>query len=259
MSAFDWLSAEIGDKTEQNGVSEHTEHTRQNMQNGKCAHTNTPQTRMDKGFQNREHTEHTEHTDFQSPRENTEKQGDSIPTDDTAAVIIQPPPRATIPADLLTRVNLICRLESWVEVDRLEWIDILQRQIDNDKTPPAELVATLDAHLDRWHRNTSSDDREVIEERAAIMEYDGGLPRAEAERLACIVNECTGCMFWKGAQSVPAGRYTALSAAGVDVKPKSNIVGMCARYNKPWRVSNIASDPDYQRWHFIGQCGRKAA
>jgi len=105
---------------------------------------------------------------------------------------------------------------------------------------------------------TDSDDREVIEERVAIMEYDGGLSRDEAEHRASVANECTGCMFWKGAQSVATGRYTALSAAGVDAKPKSHTIGMCARYNKPWRVSNIASDPDYQRWHFIGQCGRKA-
>ena len=73
------------------------------------------------------------------------------------------------------------------------------------------------------------------------------------------VNDCMSCRHWKGAQSVPASRYTALSAARVDVKPRSNTVGMCARYNKPWRVSNIASDPDYQRWHYIGHCGREAA
>ena len=73
------------------------------------------------------------------------------------------------------------------------------------------------------------------------------------------VNDCMSCRHWKGAQSVPASRYTALSAARVDVKPRSNTVGMCARYNKPWRVSNIASDPDYQRWQYIGHCGREAA
>jgi hypothetical protein len=30
----------------------------------------------------------------------------------------------------------------------------------------------------------TTEEREAYEERAAIMEYDGGLPRAEAERLA---------------------------------------------------------------------------
>jgi hypothetical protein len=35
-----------------------------------------------------------------------------------------------------------------------------------------------------WPARTTADDREQLEERAAIMEYDGKLPRAEAERRA---------------------------------------------------------------------------
>lgn len=59
--------------------------------------------------------------------------------------------KQTIPVELLERVNLIFRLESWIEADRLEWIGILQRQIERDNVPVSELITTLDAHLDRWH------------------------------------------------------------------------------------------------------------
>lgn len=34
------------------------------------------------------------------------------------------------------------------------------------------------------HKHMNEIDREAFEERAAIMEFDGGMPRAEAERLA---------------------------------------------------------------------------
>jgi hypothetical protein len=37
-----------------------------------------------------------------------------------------------------------------------------------------------------WPARTTADDREQLEERAAIMEYDGKLPRAEAERRALV-------------------------------------------------------------------------
>lgn len=33
-------------------------------------------------------------------------------------------------------------------------------------------------------------DKEAFDERAAIMEFDGGLPRADAERAACLCIEC---------------------------------------------------------------------
>ncbi|HJV07268.1 MAG TPA: hypothetical protein VJ642_08240 [Chromobacteriaceae bacterium] len=60
-------------------------------------------------------------------------------------------PAPALPADLLERANLICRLEQWPEADRLEWLDILRRQIDRDRVPVHELVATLDAHLAVHH------------------------------------------------------------------------------------------------------------
>ena len=57
----------------------------------------------------------------------------------------------TLPTDLLERANLICQLEQWPEADRLEWLDILRRQIDRDRVPVHELVACLDAHLAVHH------------------------------------------------------------------------------------------------------------
>lgn len=48
---------------------------------------------------------------------------------------------------------------------------------DNYLQPLDPLVARAVAQLDEA-------DREAFEERAAIMEYDGGLPRREAERRA---------------------------------------------------------------------------
>ncbi|TCW29529.1 hypothetical protein [Gulbenkiania mobilis] len=60
-------------------------------------------------------------------------------------------PAPSLPADLLARANLICQLEQWPEADRLEWLDILRRQIDRDGVPVPELVACLDAHLAVHH------------------------------------------------------------------------------------------------------------
>jgi hypothetical protein len=45
----------------------------------------------------------------------------------------------------------------------------------------AEIVSILEA----------ANDRDLFEERAAIIEYDGNLPRAEAERLARMLDEHT--------------------------------------------------------------------
>jgi hypothetical protein len=43
------------------------------------------------------------------------------------------------------------------------------------------------------HKTAILEILELFEERAAIMEYDGGLPRAEAERLAwaCVLREAS--------------------------------------------------------------------
>lgn len=51
---------------------------------------------------------------------------------------------------------------------------------DNYLEPLDPLVARAVALLDEA-------DREAFEERAAIMEYDGGLPRREAERRALVL------------------------------------------------------------------------
>lgn len=173
----------------------------------------------------------------------------------TALATGQPSPAPALPADLVERVDLICQLERWPDTDREELLGMLRRQIERDGVPARELVAMLDAHLARWHGHDDTHNAEAFEERAAIMEHDGGLPRAEAEQLAGQVNDCMACRHWQGVQTYADLRFKALSAAGVDIKPKSMIMGTCARRNRPWRDSNIPADPAYFRWHFIGQCG----
>lgn len=177
----------------------------------------------------------------------------------TALAIGQPTPAPALPADLLERVNLICQMERWPDGDKQELCDMLHRQIERDGVPVRELVALLDAHLARHHGtiDDTSDDGEAIEERAAIMEHDGGLPRGEAEQLAGQVNDCMTCRHWLGVQTFAEPRFRALAAAGVEARPKSMVMGTCRLRNRPWRCSNIAGSPDYFRWHFIGQCGRQ--
>ena len=56
--------------------------------------------------------------------------------------------------------------------------------------PPGTLTPALRAAL-REHKTAVLDLLEAFEERAALIEYDGGLPRVEAERLAwaCLLGE----------------------------------------------------------------------
>ncbi|AUH49696.1 hypothetical protein CXB49_02035 [Chromobacterium sp. ATCC 53434] len=130
---------------------------------------------------------------------------------------------------------------------------MLSAQIARDGVPAAELAAALDAHLARHHGGL--DDREAIEERAAIIEYDGGLPRAEAERRAGRVNDCIGCRHWRGETTVPDARQRAAQMVGLRTPHRGNAtVGLCGARYRPWRVSNLAGTADYTRWHFIGQC-----
>lgn len=207
------------------------------------------------GFQDFVPTVPTVPTEKQSPRkseENTPKPGNPF----TAVATAQPTPAPALPADLLERVNLICRLEQWPAADRAEWLGILRRQVEQDGTPVCELVACLDAHLAKHYAGVAGgDDREAIEERAAIMEYDGGLPRAEAERLASQVNDCMTCCYWQGVQPYPNPRHKVLSGSGPGHEPRSLLMGACARHQRPWRVSNVPGDANYSRWHLVGQCG----
>lgn len=209
------------------------------------------------GFQDFVPTVPTVPTEKQSPRkseENTPKPGNPF----TAMATGQPTP--DLPADLLGQVNLICRLEQWPAADCVEWLGILRRQVEQDGTPVRGLVAGLDAHLAKHHAGmVGNDDREAIEERAAIMEYDGGLLRAEAERLASQVNDCMSCRYWQGVQSYPSQRHKALRGSGPSHEPRSLLMGACAKHQRPWRVSNVPGDANYSRWHLIGQCGYSKA
>ncbi len=192
-------------------------------------------------------------TEKQSPRnseENTPKPGNPF----TAVATGQLPP--ALPADLLERANL----EQWPAADRVEWLGILRRQLEQDGTPVRGLVACLDTHLAKHHAGmVGNDDREAIEERAAIMECDGGLLRAEAERLASQVNDCMTCRYWQGVQSYPSPRHKALRGSGPSHEPRSLLMGACAKHQRPWQVSNVPGDANYSRWHLVGQCGYSKA
>lgn len=67
---------------------------------------------------------------------------------------------------------------------------LLRRWLAQDgETDPARIAATIDqcqrdANARRRALEMAEDELEAFEERAAIMEFDGGLTRAEAERLA---------------------------------------------------------------------------
>ncbi|WP_157222120.1 hypothetical protein [Chromobacterium haemolyticum] len=157
-----------------------------------------------------------------------------------------------LPDDLRRRVAQICQLERWDAATRIAWQHTLRRQLDLDRVPVAELVSCLDAHLTRHHTHPA--DREAFEERAAIMEHDGGLPRARAETLAAQEGNCMNCAHWLGVQAYSENRYQALTAAGLPGKPRSVVMGQCRHHHRPWRVSNLPSDPGYQHWHFLGIC-----
>lgn len=205
------------------------------------------------GFQDFVPTVPTVPTEKQSPRkseENTPKPGNPF----TAVATGQLPP--ALPADLLERANL----EQWPAADRVEWLGILRRQLEQDGTPVRGLVACLDTHLAKHHAGmVGNDTREAIEERTAIMEYDGGLPQAEAERLASQVNDCMTCRYWQGVQPYPNPRHKVLSGPGPGHEPRSLLVGACAKHQRPWRVSNVPGDANYSRWHLVGQCGYSKA
>lgn len=162
--------------------------------------------------------------------------------------------RVAIPADLAELVAEVARLEGWPQEEQAEHLAIIGRQLASGECDAATIRTGYRAYLARWH-----DTREAIEERAAIMEYDGGLSRAEAERLAGQVNDCMSCRYWQGVQTYSDPRYKVMSSVGIASKHKSLLMGACAKHQRPWRVSDIPGDADYNRWHLVGQCGREAA
>jgi hypothetical protein len=135
-----WFDVAIDAEIPENTTPVHTVHTLGNCKKTDVCTIDNAETLMDKGFYEPVHTVHTMHTTFQSPQEKMQAKGMTLA-----------PAIATLPANLLERVNLITQLEAWPAPDKQEWADILCRQIDRDGVPVAELVACLDAHLARWH------------------------------------------------------------------------------------------------------------
>ncbi len=231
----------------------------------------TAESLAQQGFQDFVPTVPSVPTGKQSPR----KSADSTPTPgnsfstvgDIAAGIVtavatgQPTPAPALPADLLERVNLICRLEQWPAADRAEWLGILRRQIEQDGTPVRELVACLDAHLAKHHAGVAGDDdREAFEERAAIMQHDGGLSRADAEEQAGKVNECLTCLHWRGETTIPSGKQQVLSLVNPASSFRQNkVIGACKAKYRPWRSSSDPAQSQYLQWVFIGQCAHTPA
>ncbi|MDE1714500.1 hypothetical protein PWG14_18510 (plasmid) [Chromobacterium amazonense] len=270
MNLPQWLNASIQPTSEtraKGGESGYTEKWGQKV--------GTSESLVPQGFQELVPTVPTVPTEKQSPQ----KRHPPTPAKETAAYQndtdvanryavsgdTRPPlaalPRQRLSVDLLQRVNLICRLERWPSADRAEWLGMLRAQIERDGVPPAMLVSTLDSHLARHHAGVDADDdREAIEERAAIMQHDGGWPRAEAERRASQANDCMSCRHWQGEATVPDARQRVAQMVGLPTPHKGNqSIGICGARYRPWRISNLASEADYTHWHFIGQCACQPA
>lgn len=159
-----------------------------------------------------------------------------------------------IPDDLAGLVSRVATLEGWPQDLQAEHLAIIRRQLVSGECDADTIRAGWLAHIDRWHNV-----REAIEERAAIMEYDGGVPRTLAEQLAATDNQCLTCHHWRGELTTTDDRTMALSLVGVKQAPRaSRTMGICAKRYKPWRVSNIPGDADYSRWHIVGHCGWEA-
>lgn len=194
----------------------------------------TAESLTQQGFQDFVSTVRTVRTEKQSPRSTAEKGVAK---------------RYPLPADLAELVAEVARLEGLPQDEHAEHLAIIGRQLVSGECDAATIRTGYRAHIVRWH-----DTREAIEERAAIMEYDGGLPRAEAERLAVQLNDCMTCRYWQGVLAYPDPRYKVMSSVGIEAKPKSLLMGACAKHQRPWRVSNIPGDSDYKRWQLVGKC-----
>ncbi len=156
-----------------------------------------------------------------------------------------------IPASLLELVSEAARLGHWPPSEQAEHLAIIRRQLARGEFDAATLAAGWQVHLDNWHNR-----QEAIEERIAIMHYDGGLPLAEAEQLAAQENRCQHCRHWQGDQTVTDAHTSAMAKIGVARIPTaSKTLGLCQLKFKPWRISNIPGNSLYRQWHFIGQCG----
>ena len=201
----------------------------------------TAESLTQQGFHDSVPTVPTVPTKKQSPRksaDNTPAPGNSFTAvGDIAAGILtavatgQPTPAPALPADLMERVNLICRLEQWPAADRAEWLGILRRQIEQDGTPVRELVACLDAHLAKHHPNV-------------------GLPDG--------LHDCMSCDHWRGEATVPNGQQQLRTLVNPASTYRGNkVIGGCAQHYRPHRASNDPNQSAYLHWRFAGPCGWK--
>lgn len=156
-----------------------------------------------------------------------------------------------IPASLLALVNKVALLGDWPPGEKDEHLAIIRRQLASGEFDAATLATSWQAYLDHWHSR-----QEAIAERIAIMHHDGGLPLAEAERLATQENRCQHCRHWQGEQTVTDAHTSAMAQIGIRHPPTaSKSLGRCSLQFTPWRISNLPGNSLYRQWHFIGQCG----
>ena len=55
-------------------------------------------------------------------------------------------------------------------------------------------------------------------------------------------HDCMSCPHWQGVMM------------STNWQGRSTTRGGCTAGVRPWRISNIISQPDFHRWHFVGQC-----
>ena len=96
---------------------------------------------------------------------------------------------------------------SWL--DRLKALDadasMLSGHCQNRQNPSSvSFVGASEAHIPSPQGGSDDAAREAFEERAAIMEYDGGLSRADAEQAARISK-----VLWSSESRVAPDRFTA--------------------------------------------------
>jgi len=106
--------------------------------------------------------------------------------------------------------------EAWAEGDRLKFRGVPARLVPLIREHKATLLALLDTHAQ--------------EERAGIMEHDGELPRAEAERLAGIRPTETPEMPQRYQHPTPAEIIAPRASMAAQSAPAPATCGACARF-----------------------------
>ena len=145
-----------------------------------------------------------------------------------------------VPHDLAMLVSKVATLEGWPQDLQAEHVAIIARQLACGEFDAATIARGWQAHLARWHTPPGD-----------------GSPVAASTPATLPDNDCMSCRYWLGVLPYHEQRNTARQAAGLDDKPRSAVMGCCAKHHRPWRVSNVAGSAAYGCWHFLGHCNRE--